>query len=172
MDGATHANNYKECPVVEYYSINLSVFCHYFYFISSYTSRTCAVYQRGDLSHNGSTKKDFSFFPLPAATFIFFNHFIHLHFKWYSPSRFLLHKPLIPSPLPFASMGVLHHPLLWHPSSMPLRWTIKPPEDQEPSFPWMPDKATLCYIWSWSHESLHVHSFVVGLVPGSARWSS
>ena len=112
MDGATHANNYKECPVVEYYSINLSVFCHYFYFISSYTSRTCAVYQRGDLSHNGSTKKDFSFFPLPAATFIFFNHFIHLHFKCYPHSQLPLHKPPILS-LPFASMRMLLHPLIY-----------------------------------------------------------
>jgi hypothetical protein len=28
----------------------------------------------------------------------------------------------------------------------------------------MPAKAILCYIWSWSHRSLHV----VGLVPGNS----
>jgi len=32
----------------------------------------------------------------------------------------------------------------------------------------MPDKAILCYICSWSHGLLHVHSLVGGLVPGSS----
>jgi hypothetical protein len=29
----------------------------------------------------------------------------------------------------------------------------------------MSNKAILCYIWSWSQGSLHVYSFVGGLVP-------
>jgi hypothetical protein len=32
-----------------------------------------------------------------------------------------------------------------------------------------PNKAILCYICSWSHESLHVYSLVGGLVPGSSE---
>jgi len=28
----------------------------------------------------------------------------------------------------------------------------------------MPDKAILCYICDWSHQSLHMYSFVGGLV--------
>ena len=34
----------------------------------------------------------------------------------------------------------------------------------------MSDKAILCYIYIWSHESLHVYSLVSGLVPGSPGW--
>ena len=44
----------------------------------------------------------------------FINHFINLHFKGNTPSWLSLHRPLIPSPLsplPFASMRVLVHPL-------------------------------------------------------------
>ena len=47
------------------------------------------------------------------------------------------------------------HPLPPHLSSIPLCWGIKPPQDQEPPLPLMPDKAILCYICSWSHGSLH-----------------
>ena len=32
----------------------------------------------------------------------------------------------------------------------------------------MSEKAILCYIYSWSHGSLHVYSLVGGLVPGSS----
>jgi hypothetical protein len=32
----------------------------------------------------------------------------------------------------------------------------------------MINKAILCYIWSWRHESLHVYSLVGGLVFGSS----
>ena len=44
---------------------------------------------------------------------IFKNHFIHLHFKWFSPSKLPLHKSPIPSPISllFSSMRVLFHPL-------------------------------------------------------------
>jgi len=49
-------------------------------------------------------------------------------------------------------------------SSIPLCWSIKPPQDQGPPLPMMPDKAILCYICSWSHGFPHVYS----LVPGSS----
>ena len=72
------------------------------------------------------------------------------------------------SPLLFASKRVLPtHPLEPHPSSIPLCWGIKPPQNQGPSLPLKPDKAILCYIFSWSHGSLHVYSLVSDLVPGS-----
>jgi hypothetical protein len=35
----------------------------------------------------------------------------------------------------------------------------------------MSNKAILCYIFGWSHESLHVYSLIGGLVPGSSRVS-
>jgi hypothetical protein len=78
--------------------------------------------------------------------------------------------------LPFASMRVLPNPLhhLFQPylSSFPLLWGIKPPQDQGPPLPLTADKAILCYICTWSHGSLPVHSLVGGLVPGSSGWSS
>jgi hypothetical protein len=32
----------------------------------------------------------------------------------------------------------------------------------------MPDKAILCFICRWNHESLHVYALVGGLVPGTS----
>jgi hypothetical protein len=60
------------------------------------------------------------------------------------------------------------HPLLPHYPSIFLCWGIEPSKDQGPSLPLMPDKAILCYICSWSHGSLHVYSWVHGLVPGNS----
>ena len=54
-----------------------------------------------------------------------------------------------------------------HPPSIPVHWGIKPPQDQGPPHPLMPDKGILCYISSWSHRSLHVYSLVGGLLSGS-----
>ena len=54
-----------------------------------------------------------------------------------------------------------------HPPGIPVHWGIKPPQDQGPPLPFMPDKGILCYICSWSHRSLHVYS----LVGGSDPWS-
>ena len=34
--------------------------------------------------------------------------------------------------------------------------------------PLIPNKAILCYMCGWSHESLHVYSLVGGLIPGSS----
>jgi len=55
----------------------------------------------------------------------------------------------------------------YHPG-IPLHWGIKTSQDQGPLHPLMLDKAILCYICSWSYGSLHVYSFVGGLVPGSS----
>jgi hypothetical protein len=45
-----------------------------------------------------------------------------------------------------------------HPFSIPLLWNIKPPQDQLPSLPLMPDEAVLCYICSGSHGPAHIYS--------------
>jgi hypothetical protein len=45
---------------------------------------------------------------------------------------------------------------------------IEPSQDQGPFLPLLSNKSILCYIYSWSHGSLHVHSLVGGLVPGSS----
>ena len=41
-----------------------------------------------------------------------------------------------------------HHP------SISLRWGIEPSQDQGSPLPLTPDKAILCYIYSWSYGSL------------------
>jgi hypothetical protein len=60
-------------------------------------------------------------------------------------------NPSALSSLPFASMKVLTQPpihaLLPHCSSIPLSWSIKPPQDQVPSLPLKSDKAILSYIY-------------------------
>jgi hypothetical protein len=111
----------------------------------------------------------------------FKGYFIYLHFKCCPPSWFPLRKHPITSPLPLPLWGCspclyegpppLTHPLLSHRSRIPLHWGIKPPQDQGPPLPLIPDKAILCYICSWSHESFHVYCLVGGLVPGSSGCS-
>jgi hypothetical protein len=64
------------------------------------------------------------------------------------------------------------NPLLHPHPGFPLHWDIKPSQDQGPLLPLMPDKAILWYICNWTHGSLHVHSLVGGLVPGSSGVSS
>jgi hypothetical protein len=49
---------------------------------------------------------------------------------------------------------------------IPLYWIIKPPQDQGPLLPLIPNKTILCSICSWSHGFLHVYSVVGGSVPG------
>ena len=50
-------------------------------------------------------------------------------------------------------------PLSWpHHFSIPFLWEIKTPKNQGPPLPLMSDKAILCYMCIWSHESLHVDS--------------
>jgi hypothetical protein len=74
----------------------------------------------------------------------------------------------IPSLVPLLLWGCspTHPPLLPQYLNIPLQWIIKPSQDQVPPLSLMPDKAILCYIYSWSHGYLHVHSLVDGLGPG------
>lgn len=54
------------------------------------------------------------------------------------------------------------HTLLTPCRDIPLHW------DQGPPLPLIPDKTIVCYIYSWSHGSLHVFSLDGGLFPGSS----
>ena len=62
------------------------------------------------------------------------------------------------------------HPLPPPHLCIPLYWSIEPSQDQGPLLPLIPNKAILCYIYVWSHGSLHVYSLVGGLDPGSSGW--
>ena len=77
---------------------------------------------------------------------------------------FFLYTFQMLSPFPVPST----HPLLLPLSGIPLQMGIEPSRDQGPVLPLIPDKAIFCYICSWSHGSLHVYSFVDGLVTGSS----
>jgi hypothetical protein len=81
-------------------------------------------------------------------------------------------NPHLPSPLPFACMGVLPHSPTFSPTAgiIPLFWGIKPPWDQGPPHPLLSGKAILCYKCIWSQRSL-VHSLVGGLVSERTWWS-
>ena len=85
---------------------------------------------------------------------------------------FPLWTPSIPFPIP-ASMRVLHpHPLL-PPLPAPTHLLLPPLPDFPlhkcilPLLPFMPDNAILEYICGWINGSLHVYTFVGGLVPGA-----
>jgi len=60
------------------------------------------------------------------------------------------------------------HPLPLQHLGSPLHWGNECSQDQGLLL-LMPDNAILCYICGWSHGSLHVYSWVGGLVPGSSR---
>jgi hypothetical protein len=95
--------------------------------------------------------------------FLFKNHFIPVHFKWYPSSRLPLHNlPSHPSSSTslclYKGAPPLTHLLPPHHNSIPLCWSIKPLQDQGPSLPLMSDKIILCYIYSWSYWSLQVYS--------------
>ena len=64
------------------------------------------------------------------------------------------------------------HSLLPHNSSIPLHWSIKPPQNQGPPLPLMSGKSILGYICIWRHRAFSVHSCVGGLVPRSPGWSA
>ena len=85
-------------------------------------------------------------------------------------SPFPVPLPQTPYLLPSTYFYEGTHPpiysLLPYCPSIPLHWGIKSPQDQGPPLPLIPDKAIHCYICSWSHGSLHVYSWVGGLVPG------
>jgi hypothetical protein len=74
-------------------------------------------------------------------------------------------ETLYPIPWPPASVRVCPHLLLPPCPHIPLHWDIEPSWDQGPLLSLMLDKAILCYIYSWSHGSLHVYSLVGGLYP-------
>jgi hypothetical protein len=82
--------------------------------------------------------------------------------------------PLSHSPSPCFCEGVPPptHPLLPPRPGIPLHWCIEPSQDQGSLLPLMPDKSSFCYIYSWSHGSLHEYSLVGVLVPGSSGGSS
>ena len=77
-------------------------------------------------------------------------------------------NPLCHPPFPCSP----NHSLLLLCLGIPLHWGIEPSQDQGPLLPFMPNKAILCYIFGWSHGSLHVYSLVGGLVPRSFRGSN
>ena len=78
---------------------------------------------------------------------------------------------ILPPPLHLCLYEGAPQPTYPYCSNIPLHWDIKPPQNQGPPLPLMPDKDIFCYICIWSHGSLHVHSLVSGLVPGSSLWS-
>lgn len=84
------------------------------------------------------------------------------------------HPTSTPFPYPFLYEGAPSptYPLPPYYYSIPLCWGIKPPQDQGPPLPLLSDKAILCYICVWSHESLPVHFLVSGLVSGSTGLAS
>ena len=72
---------------------------------------------------------------------------IFLHFKCHS---LFLVSPTQTSPISpllcFYEGAPTHsHPLLSHLLSIPLHWDIKPPQDQGPPLPLMPDKSSATY---------------------------
>jgi len=84
---------------------------------------------------------------------------------------FFLWQLSILFPLPLLLWGCSPtHSLLPPCPGIPLPCGIEPSQDQGSPLPLMPDNTILCYICNWSHRSLHVHSLVVGLVPGSSGW--
>jgi hypothetical protein len=67
--------------------------------------------------------------------------------------------PPIPFPLPFVSKMVLFYPLIHsylNPHASPLHWDNKPPQDQGPPLPLMPDKAILQHmeLEPWTHPCI------------------
>ena len=97
--------------------------------------------------------------------FIFYWLFSLFTFQMLSPFLVPCLKLPTPSSLPVLLLGCssTHPPTPTSMASIPYTGaSIEPSQDQGPFLPLMQDKATLCYICSWSH----VYSFVPGLVPG------
>ena len=100
--------------------------------------------------------------------------------KRYTPYRLPLYNPspipipLLPHPLClYEGEPPPTHPLLLHCSSITLCWGIKPPQDQGPFFPFISDKAFVCYICIMRESWLPpVYSLVGSLIPGSSGWSN
>ena len=81
-------------------------------------------------------------------------------------SPFLILPPKTPNPIFHFPAYNLCPPLSW--PGIPLHWSIKPSQDQWPLLSLISEKAILCYIFLWSHGSLHVYSLIGSLVPGSS----
>jgi hypothetical protein len=80
---------------------------------------------------------------------------------------------LLPSPCLYEDAPPLTFPLSPHHSGILLYWGIEPLQNQESLLLLIPDNIILCYIWGWSHGSLHVYSLVDDLVPrisGCTDW--
>jgi len=72
-------------------------------------------------------------------------------------------------PLLLWGCSTFHPPLPpppWH--FFPLHWEEELTQDHRPLLLLMPDNDILCYIWGWSHGSLHVYSLIDGLDSGSS----
>jgi hypothetical protein len=80
---------------------------------------------------------------------------------------FLVSPLKIPYSLPTSPCSPTY-PLLLPGPGISLYRGIESSQDQRPLLPLMTDKAILCYICIWSHESHHVFSLIGGLVPGSS----
>ena len=84
--------------------------------------------------------------------FYFIRYFLFFYISNVIPfSHFTSENPLFHSPFPCSPTQSF---LLSCPG-IPLHWGIKPSQDQGSLLPLMSNKAILCYICSWSHESLH-----------------
>ena len=101
------------------------------------------------------------------ATYFFFHWIFYLFtFQMLSPFQTPPPETLYSIPPPCFDKGApcsppIHSHLLA--LVFPYTW---PSQDQAPLLPLMPNKAILCYIWGWSHGSLHMYSLVGGLFPG------
>jgi hypothetical protein len=94
-------------------------------------------------------------------------------FTFQKPFPGFLSRTPYPSSLPSFYKGA-HPPNYTLPPLypvIPLYCGISPSQDQGPLLPLMSNKAILCYICCWRHESLHVYSLVDGLVPVSSGHS-
>ena len=67
--------------------------------------------------------------------------------------------PICPSPASEAAPIPIHPHQPPHPG-VPLHWGIKSSQEKEPFLQLIPDKAILCYVYSWNHGSFHVYSLV------------
>jgi len=89
-------------------------------------------------------------FLLLAIFFIYISNVIP--FPHFPSGNLLPHSPTPCSPHLFT------HSLLPLYPGIPLHWGIEPSQNQVPLLPLLPNKAILCYICGWSHQSLHVYS--------------
>ena len=105
---------------------------------------------------------------------IFLKNLLGILFTFQMFSSILVFPPqtLYPIPPPLYLLKVapsLTYPLLPHTSSIHLCWGINPLQNQGLPLSLTPDKAILCYIYTWIHRSIHVYSLIGGFVPKSSE---